>query len=1506
VNDNPVVLSDSNATANTVAENAANGTVVGITALGTDADTGATVTYSLTDTAGGRFAINSSTGVITVANGTLLDYEAATSHNVTVLATSSDGSTTNQVFAIAITNVNEAPVATANTFTGNEDAGFITVTLAGTDAEDGTAVTLKVSSLPTVAQGVLYLADGVTAVTTAMNLTSAQAASLKFVPALNFNGQFDIPFTATDSNTVTSAPANAHVVVTAVNDAPIANDDPVGNMTISVGLLSQYFGYNEGPDGGNLTSIAQINAFINGRTPDATFVATTFDYGSDAAFANNLGNGTNLQSFLGVDAASLSTDPGTTSDAIIRMYGAVELAAGTYNFQIRGDDGYQVKVDGQVVALVDYIQSPTGTVHTQFTLASGGLHTIEILYWDQGGQAVFKVELSDNNGVSYNLLSSTPVTYNAVHSLNEDTPWAVPVATLLSNDTDVEGNTLTITSVQDAVNGTVSLVGGVVTFTPTLNYSGIASYTYTVSDGNGGTDIGKVNIDVLPVNDLAVVSNVSANATSITFTASDVDSGTTLGLSSPFAAAFGSPAVNNGSATTLTVTEQAAVVTGTLRVTDATAATDVIGLSLGSSAANTFNSSANTTTTALYGFGGDDTLTGGSANDVLVGGTGNDTLTGGAGVDTFNVASGTDTITDLGTGGADTLIVAAGAIANATLGAAYTATAATSNAGTANLSSNALAVDLSLAAGTVGYSVTNTGAATTFTGSAFADSLTGGAGADTLNAGAGNDTLSGGLGNDSLTGGAGIDTFNITSGTDTITDLGVGGSDVLAVSAGATATVTVGAAFTATAATTNSGTANLTTAGFGVNLNLATGTTGYTLTNTGAAATLVGSGFADVLTGGAGADTLTGGAGIDTFNITSGTDTITDLGVGGSDILAVSAGATATATVGAAFTATAATTNSGTANLTTAGFGVNLNLATGTAGYTLTNTGAAATLVGSGFADVLTGGNGADTLNAGAGNDTISGGLGNDALTGGAGVDTFNVTSGTDTISDLGVGGSDILSVSAGATATATVGAAFVATAATTNSGTATLSSAGLAVDMSLATGSTGYTVTNTGVAASFIGSSFADSLTGGTGADTLRGGAGNDTLVGAGGNDTYIFGLTDGTDSINDSAGADAITISAAGAALTGLDFSDSSTTAATGNMTITINGQAITVLNHFTAATTVESLTFTGGASYKGFALGSAAYTLSNDDNGARTSSAGVNTILTGDTVANTLTGNTGNDLLFGGFGNDTLNGGTGADLLVGGRDNDSLTGGAGIDTFYVDIGTDTITDLGTGGADILVVDSGATANATVTAAFVATAATSNSGTATLASSGFGVDLSLVTGTTGYTVTNSGTAATFVGSSFNDTLTGGTGNDILRGGAGADTLSGGNGTDTLTGGAGNDSLTGGVGADTFVWNFGDKGTTAAPAGDTVAGFTTGATGDILNLQDLLQGENSATLTNYLHFTSDGTNTTVSISSAGSFNGSNYGTVTDQTILLNGVNLTGGDAAIITALKLTNNLITD
>ena len=115
-------------------------------------------------------------------------------------------------------------------------------------------------------------------------------------------------------------------------------------------------------------------------------------------------------------------------------------------------------------------------------------------------------------------------------------------------------------------------------------------------------------------------------------------------------------------------------------------------------------------------------------------------------------------------------------------------------------------------------------------------------------------------------------------------------------------------------------------------------------------------------------------------------------------------------------------------------------------------------------------------------------------------------------------------------------------------------------------------------------------------------------------------------------------------------------------------------------------------------------------------------------------------------------------------------TFTGGGGIDTFKV-TGTDTITDLGNGGADIVQVTAGGTVNATVTQSWTATTATSNNGTASINANGYNVSLALARGTNGWTITNnSATGVTLIGSSHNDIIIGGSGNDTLKGGGGGD----------------------------------------------------------------------------------------------------------------------------------------
>ncbi|WP_150526939.1 cadherin repeat domain-containing protein, partial [Roseibium sediminis] len=137
-------VTDSNSATNTVSESAATGTLVGITASASDADGTDSVSYQLVDGSGtvitdGPFAIDATTGVVTVADSSQLDYEAGTSVTVIVQAVSTDGSTSTETFTVNLTDVNEFDV------TAVTDSNSATNTVSES-AATGTAVGITASA----------------------------------------------------------------------------------------------------------------------------------------------------------------------------------------------------------------------------------------------------------------------------------------------------------------------------------------------------------------------------------------------------------------------------------------------------------------------------------------------------------------------------------------------------------------------------------------------------------------------------------------------------------------------------------------------------------------------------------------------------------------------------------------------------------------------------------------------------------------------------------------------------------------------------------------------------------------------------------------------------------------------------------------------------------------------------------------------------------------------------------------------------------------------------------------------------------------------------------------------------------------------------------------------------------------------------------------------------------------------------------------------------------------
>ena len=184
--------------------------------------------------------------------------------------------------------------------------------------------------------------------------------------------------------------------------------------------------------------------------------------------------------------------------------------------------------------------------------------------------------------------------------------------------------------------------------------------------------------------------------------------------------------------------------------------------------------------------------------------------------------------------------------------------------------------------------------------------------------------------------------------------------------------------------------------------------------------------------------------------------------------------------------------------------------------------------------------------------------------------------------------------------------------------------------------------------------------------------------------------------------------------------------------------------------------------------------------------------------------------------------------------------MTGGSGNDTFNVDSGTDTITDLTTG--DILVVSSGATANATNISAFVATSSTSNSGTTNLTTANGGGTIDVGNSTTGaYSLTGLAGADTLKGNGNIDIINGGSGNDTIDGRGGNDHINAGDGDDTIiisSAGDGNgDTIDGGNGTNTLQLSAGSHTFSNDASIQNVQTIVLNASGSTINLTGQTEG---------------------------------------------------------------------
>src|SRR5207237_204297 len=160
------------------------------------------------------FAVNATTGQITVTNSAALDLETTPSFtlNVTVTDNGTPQLSDTAVITIELTNVNESPVAGNEAYTTAEDTALTVpvgtgVLVNDTDVDAGTTLTAQVVANPT--NGALTLnANG----------------SFTYTPSANFNGTDTFTYRASDGSLPSNNVATVTINVTPVNDAPVVSD----------------------------------------------------------------------------------------------------------------------------------------------------------------------------------------------------------------------------------------------------------------------------------------------------------------------------------------------------------------------------------------------------------------------------------------------------------------------------------------------------------------------------------------------------------------------------------------------------------------------------------------------------------------------------------------------------------------------------------------------------------------------------------------------------------------------------------------------------------------------------------------------------------------------------------------------------------------------------------------------------------------------------------------------------------------------------------------------------------------------------------------------------------------------------------------------------------------------------------------------------------------------------------------------------------------------------------
>ena len=579
-NDAPVGAADSY----TVAEDSTLSTTATDGVLANDSDLdGDTLTATLvTDTAHGTVTLNSNGSFTYVPNA---DYSGTDSFTYKI----SDGTEESDptTVSLTVTAANDAPVTQADGYDVDED-GTLTVALAdgvlGNDSDvDGDTITAVLAGDPTHGDVTLnsngsfvYTPDpdffGTDTFT--YKASDGSATSTETTVTITVEGKPDAP---TASNDTYTAPNDGTSVLIDV----LANDTsaPDGNQTLTITQVSQgsaggtvaiennmlRYTAAEGTTGNETITYTITDS--DGLTDTATLTVTAADASDNTisgfVYVDADGDGAFDSGEVGVPGVLITlTGTDNFGNTINRTaltandgsYEFEELTSGTYQLAERqptamadGEDssGVSNAVAGDDV-ISNIVVSDSGVFDENFFGETGLLSQYisikcflasappieeclrdSVAFAEAAAGHTDLAEAIRNGDTSYDDDNNTaPVASNDAFSVDEDGTLTINASGgILANDSDADGDTLSVTLVSDVNHGSLTLnADGSFTYTPDDDYHGADTFTYLASDGLDNSAAATVTITVDPVNDVPVAQDDSYDAvkdTTLTVNAAD-------------------------------------------------------------------------------------------------------------------------------------------------------------------------------------------------------------------------------------------------------------------------------------------------------------------------------------------------------------------------------------------------------------------------------------------------------------------------------------------------------------------------------------------------------------------------------------------------------------------------------------------------------------------------------------------------------------------------------------------------------------------------------------------------------------------------------------------------------------------------------------------------------------------------------------------------------------------------------------------------------------------------